>query len=81
MSTPNTVLPQMIYVIRHDEKPADPPDASPAQSSPPLGPPFGVDADGNQNQHSLVPRGWQRSPALSPRRAFTVGLESPSDVN
>jgi hypothetical protein len=83
MSTPNTVLPQMIYLIRHGEKPDDSPVASPGQSSPSPGPPFGVDADGNQSRHSLVPRGWQRSgalavlfdPALGPLQA---GLRSPT---
>jgi hypothetical protein len=54
--------PAQIYVIRHGEKPADPPPAKPAQ---PPSPPFGVDVDGNQNIHSLLPRGWQRSGALA----------------
>jgi hypothetical protein len=47
-------LPQQIYLIRHGEKPTS---ASGHQ--------FGVDADGNQNVHSLSPRGWQRSGALT----------------
>jgi hypothetical protein len=29
------------------------------------GPPFGVDFQGNQDAHSLLPRGWQRSGALA----------------
>jgi hypothetical protein len=61
MTTPNAILPQRIYLIRHGEKPADPPASSPDQS----GPPFGIDADGNQNVHSLLPRGWQRSGGLA----------------
>ena len=63
-------LPQQIYVVRHGEKP---PDSG--------GPPFGVDVDGNRNAHSLSPRGWQRSGALtvlfSPPVAQTVGLRTP----
>ena len=57
MTTSNPPLPQQIYLIRHGEKPAEPPA--------PSGPPFGVDVDGNQNVHSLVPRGWQRCGALA----------------
>ena len=56
MTAPNSILPQQIYIIRHGEKPADPPTP---------GPPFGVDKDGNQSVHSLLPRGWQRSGALA----------------
>jgi hypothetical protein len=62
MSTPNPQGPQQIYVIRHGEKP---PDLPPGQPTAPAGPPFGVDIDGNQNPHSLLPRGWQRSGALT----------------
>ena len=65
MTTPNPPLPQQIYLIRHGEKPADPPVPSSAQPTPPPGPPFGVDVEGNQNVHSLLPRGWQRSGALA----------------
>lgn len=64
-------LPQQIYVIRHGEKPTD-------ESRPP----FGVDADGNRNPHSLSPKGWQRSGALttlfSPAVAPKVGLRTPT---
>ena len=35
--------------------------ASPPAGAIPSGPPFGVDVDGNQSVHSLLPRGWQRS--------------------
>jgi hypothetical protein len=65
MTTPNAGLPQQIYLIRHGEKPVDPPALSSAQPTPPSGPPFGVDVDGNQSVHSLLPRGWQRSGALA----------------
>ena len=83
MSTPNPALPQQIYLIRHGEKPADPPVRSPGQPTSVPGPPFGVDVDGNQNAHSLLPRGWQRSgalavlfdPAVGPLRA---GLRTPT---
>jgi hypothetical protein len=44
-----------IYLIRHGEKPPDPPKKPP---------PFGVDVDGNTNEHSLIPPGWQRAGAL-----------------
>jgi hypothetical protein len=47
-----TVPPEVIYIIRHAEKPLKPP-------------PSGVDFEGAQNEHSLLPRGWQRSGALA----------------
>ena len=83
MTTPSPPLLQQIYLIRHGEKPADPPAESPGQPAAPSGPPFGVDVDGNQNVHSLLPRGWQRSgalavlfdPAVGPLRA---GLRTPT---
>jgi hypothetical protein len=64
------VPPEVIYIIRHAEKPAKPPAS-------------GVDFDGGQNEHSLLPRGWQRSGALAalfhpefgPMR---VGLRTPT---
>ena len=65
MSIPISSLPQQIYVIRHGEKPADPPPVSPGKPSSMPEPPFGIDADGNQDAHSLLPRGWQRSGALA----------------
>jgi hypothetical protein len=55
--------PAVIYIIRHAEKPPDPPSGDAAPTASP--PPFGVDADGNHNEHSLTPRGWQRSGALA----------------
>ena len=54
MRTP-TPLPSTIMIIRHAEKPPEPP-ASP--------PPFGVTPDGTQDEHSLSVRGWQRAGAL-----------------
>jgi hypothetical protein len=48
MNTP----PEVIYIIRHAEKPLKPPLS-------------GVDYEGSQNEHSLLPRGWQRSGALT----------------
>jgi len=48
--------PGRIFILRHGEKP-------PAPAATPR-PPFGVDADGNPNPHSLTPRGWQRCGAL-----------------
>jgi hypothetical protein len=46
------VPPEVIYIIRHAEKPLKPPLS-------------GVDFKGEQNEHSLLPRGWQRSGALA----------------
>jgi hypothetical protein len=44
--------PEVIYIIRHAEKPLKPPLS-------------GVDFEGSPNEHSLLPRGWQRSGALA----------------
>lgn len=53
-----SALPEAVYIIRHGEKPEDlAPKHPPADS--------GVDFRGNQNEHSLLPRGWQRSGALA----------------
>jgi hypothetical protein len=60
-----TAPPEVIYIIRHGEKPADPPPADPGQPPPAPTPPFGVDYQGDQDEHSLLPRGWQRSGALA----------------
>ncbi|HYB39499.1 MAG TPA: hypothetical protein VEF72_29785 [Mycobacterium sp.] len=67
-SSANAGPPAQIYVIRHGEKPADPPTPTAAPS-----PPFGVDVNGNQSIHSLLPRGWQRSGALVVLFAPAVG--------
>jgi hypothetical protein len=56
----STGPPAQIYVIRHGEKPADPPTPTAVPS-----PPFGIDINGNESIHSLLPRGWQRSGALA----------------
>jgi hypothetical protein len=77
--------PQLIYIIRHGEKPADPPTARHGQHPPAPAPPFGVDDQGVQDGHSLLPRGWQRSgalavlfdPALGPAQ---VGLQTPATL-
>jgi hypothetical protein len=79
--------PDVIYIIRHGEKPADPPAADPpaagpGQAQPAATAPFGIDYEGVQDEHSLLPQGWQRSgaltalfdPALGPPRA---GLQIP----
>jgi len=44
--------PEVIYIIRHGEKPLKPPSS-------------GVEFEGGHNEHSLLPRGWQRSGALA----------------
>jgi hypothetical protein len=44
--------PEVVYIIRHAEKPLKPPLS-------------GVDFQGGHNEHSLLPRGWQRSGALA----------------
>jgi broad specificity phosphatase PhoE len=46
-------MPRKIMLVRHAEKE---PDSGP--------PPYGIDAEGVQNKHSLSPRGWQRAGAL-----------------
>jgi len=83
-----TPPPEIIYIIRHGEKPADPPPAAAGQAgaasaAAASSPPFGVDFQGSQDPHSLLPRGWQRSgalavlfdPALGPSQA---GLRTPA---
>jgi len=47
-----SLSPEVIYIIRHAEKPLKPPLT-------------GVDYQGSHNEHSLLPRGWQRSGALA----------------
>jgi len=46
--------PETIYIIRHGEKPDEPSTK-----------PHGVDFQGVHNKHCLLPRGWQRSGALT----------------
>jgi hypothetical protein len=63
MSTPTT---PKIMLIRHAEKPGDPP------------PPHGVDPDGEHDKESLIVQGWQRAGALAPFFAPAAGpLQSP----
>ena len=64
------VPPEVIYIIRHAEKPLKPPLS-------------GVDFEGGQNEHSLLPRGWQRSGALAAlfhlgSGSVRAGLRTPS---
>jgi hypothetical protein len=65
------MAPRKIMLIRHAEKE---PDAGP--------PPFGVNAEGEHDKHSLTPRGWQRAGALVPffDRAWAAGVERPDAV-
>ncbi len=50
--------PASICILRHGEKPAE--------HGPAVGrPPFGVDAYGQETDHGLTPRGWQRAGALA----------------
>jgi len=51
--------PDVIYIIRHGEKPEEPTPRRPAPGH------RGVDFHGNHDEHSLLPRGWQRSGALA----------------
>jgi len=74
MTTPAAAPPpDTIYIIRHGEKPADPPPGAGQAAAPAA--PFGVDFQGNQNPHSLLPRGWQRSGGLAV--LFDPALGSP----
>jgi broad specificity phosphatase PhoE len=63
--------PRKLMLIRHGEKEPDK-----------GGPPFGVNADGEQDKHSLSPRGWQRAGALVPffRKAWAPGVETPDAI-
>jgi len=77
--------PATIYIIRHGERPADPPSVPYGQAPPAPTAPFGIDFQGNQDPHSLLPRGWQRSgalaglfdPAIGPPPA---GLQTPATL-
>jgi hypothetical protein len=66
--------PDAIYIIRHGEKPQDLAPKHPEAHS-------GVDFRGRQNEHSLLPRGWQRSGALAalydPTHSQRRGLQVP----
>jgi hypothetical protein len=68
--------PDVIYIIRHGEKPEESAPRRPAPAH------RGVDFRGNQNEHSLQPRGWQRSGALAAlfdpsRGPLRAGLQVP----
>jgi hypothetical protein len=67
-----SAAPEVIYIIRHAEKPLKPPLS-------------GVDFEGAQNEHSLLPRGWQRSGAIAalfhPKSGpLRVGLRTPTTL-
>jgi hypothetical protein len=69
--------PDVIYIIRHGEKPDEPAPGRPARAH------HGVDFHGNPNEHSLLPRGWQRSGALAAlfdpsRGPLRAGLQVPT---
>jgi hypothetical protein len=55
--------PEVIYIIRHGEKPGDVPAGHGKHQD--SDPPHGVDFAGRKDEHSLLPRGWQRSGALA----------------
>lgn len=61
--------PEVIYIIRHAEKPVEAPGHGKRQDAPG----GGVDFRGDQNEHCLLPRGWQRSGALAALFAPAVG--------
>lgn len=65
MSTPTT---PKIMLIRHAEKPADPP------------PPHGVTPDGEHDPESLTVAGWQRAGALAPFFAPAVGATQSPEI-
>jgi hypothetical protein len=71
--------PAIIYIIRHGEKPADPVPGQPSTA------PFGIDVQGVQDVHSLLPQGWQRSGALAglfdpARGLLQAGLQVPGSL-
>src|ERR1700693_1464104 len=74
MSTPMP-LASTLMIVRHAEKPPEPP-ASP--------PPFGVTPDGRQDDHSLSVRGWQRAGALAtffaPSRTTPPSVSTPQFI-
>ena len=55
--------PEVVYIIRHGEKPYDAPAGHGKHQD--SDPPHGVDFEGRKDEHSLLPRGWQRSGALA----------------
>jgi hypothetical protein len=69
MTIPTPVA-STIMIIRHAEKPPEPPESPP---------PFGVTPDGRQDDHSLSVRGWQRAGALA--TVFASSRPSPSPIH
>jgi hypothetical protein len=74
--------PEVIYIIRHGEKPGARP---PAHDKHHQDAHFGVDYRGAQDEHSLLPRGWQRSGALvalfaPPAGPPPAGLRTPATL-
>lgn len=63
--------PRKLMLIRHGEKE---PDSGP--------PPYGVNENGEQDKHSLSPRGWQRAGALVPffHNPWAQGVERPDAI-
>jgi hypothetical protein len=80
--------PEVIYVIRHGEKPADLPPAKTGKKSKKAkkqkpAPPFGIDLAGRKDSHGLLPLGHQRSGALTvlfdpARGPLQAGLRIPA---
>lgn len=62
-------MPTIIMLIRHGEKPTDPP-------------PHGVDENGADDKNSLIVRGWQRAGALTPffRGPWVEGIRTPTVI-
>ncbi len=60
--------PQKLMLIRHAEK-----------EPVPGPPPYGINAEGERNKHSLTARGWQRAGAIVPffRLAWARSIEPP----
>jgi len=76
--------PEIVYIIRHGEKPAEPADGH-GKHQPDSGPPHGIDFHGRKDEHSLLPRGWQRSGALAAlfgpaSGASRAGLRTPGTL-
>jgi len=61
--------PQKIMIVRHAEKPVEPP-------------PYGVTEDGEEDKYSLCVRGWQRAGALIHffEQPYRDGIETPQRI-
>lgn len=75
-STPSG-FPAVIYIIRHGEKPSMIDSRARPLLPELVAPTVGTDSQGNPNEHSLTPRGWQRAGALALRFA-TAPVHNPS---